>query len=73
MRLTPLEGSPRSRSLARWRQQRLRVAGVPSPLARWVATRSRADLHQLLELIDRGCPPELAVRIVAPLDERPPC
>ena len=26
------------------------------------------DIHALLELIDLGCPPELATRIVAPLD-----
>jgi hypothetical protein len=25
------------------------------------------DLHALLDLIDRGCPPELAARITAPL------
>ena len=27
------------------------------------------DLHALIELVERGCPPELAVRILAPLDE----
>ena len=30
------------------------------------------DLHALLELVDQGCAPELAVRIVAPLDWKPP-
>lgn len=30
------------------------------------------DLHALLELVDRGCAPELAVRIVAPLEWKPP-
>ena len=29
-------------------------------------------LNALLELVDRGCAPELAVRIVAPLDWKPP-
>jgi hypothetical protein len=29
------------------------------------------DLHTLLELVERGCPPHLAVRIAEPL-ERPP-
>jgi hypothetical protein len=29
----------------------------------------RRDLHALLELVAAGCPPELAVRILAPLDE----
>jgi hypothetical protein len=30
------------------------------------------DLHALLELVDRGCPPDLAIRILEPLDQRPP-
>ena len=30
------------------------------------------DLEALLELVDRGCAPELAVRIVAPLGWQPP-
>ena len=29
------------------------------------------DLHELLVLVDRGCPPELAARILAPLDAAP--
>jgi hypothetical protein len=34
---------------------------------------SRAiDLHALLELVDRGCPPTLAVRILAPIDDEDP-
>ena len=28
----------------------------------------RYDLHALIELVERGCPPELAVRILAPLE-----
>jgi hypothetical protein len=26
------------------------------------------DLHELIELVERGCPPALAARILAPLD-----
>ena len=29
----------------------------------------RHDLHALLDLVDRGCTPALAERILAPLDE----
>jgi hypothetical protein len=29
------------------------------------------DVHALLELVDRGCPPELAARILAPLEPEP--
>jgi hypothetical protein len=32
-----------------------------------VASDPRFDLHALLQLVDRGCPPGLAVRILAPL------
>jgi hypothetical protein len=33
-----------------------------------VAEDDRYDLHRLVELVERGCPPELALRILAPLD-----
>jgi hypothetical protein len=42
-------------------------AGFPETLADEVAGNPRFDLHALLQLVDRGCPPELAVRIAAPL------
>jgi hypothetical protein len=38
-------------------------------LASRVARDGRHDVHSLIELVERGCPPELAVRITAPLDE----
>lgn len=50
-----------------WRQRCLREAGFERETAQWLA-RQAVDLHGLLDLIDRGCPPELALRIVAPLD-----
>lgn len=50
-----------------WRRCRLLEAGFPVALADEVAADARFDLHALLELVDRGCPPGLAVRIVAPL------
>ena len=48
-----------------WRRCRLLEAGFPATVADAVASDSRFDLHALLQLVDRGCPPELAVRIVA--------
>ncbi len=42
--------------------------GFESSLAARVAADCAMDIHALLELIDRGCPPELAARIVAPLE-----
>jgi hypothetical protein len=56
--------------LSSWRAERLRESGFPLACARRIAADDRYDLHALLELIDRGCPPELAARIVAPLEER---
>jgi hypothetical protein len=50
-----------------WRRCRLLEAGFTPELAETVAADPRFDLHALLELVDRGCPPPLAVRIVAPL------
>lgn len=50
-----------------WRRLRLLEAGFPAALADAVASDPRLDLHALLQLIDRGCPPDLAVRILAPL------
>ena len=55
--------------LVAWRRDQLAASGFPLPLAARVARDSRYDLHTLIELVERGCPPELAVRIVAPLDE----
>jgi hypothetical protein len=52
-----------------WRRTRLERAGFAPPLAEALAGDSRIDLHALLELVDRGCPPELSARILAPLDE----
>jgi hypothetical protein len=59
--------------IAAWRRALLLVAGFPVRAAAELAEDSRVDLHAVLELIDRGCPPVLAARIVAPLDsERRP-
>ena len=52
-----------------WRRDRLAAAGFPLPLAARVARDSRRDLHSLLELVERGCTPELALRISEPLEE----
>jgi hypothetical protein len=56
-----------------WREARLHLAGFDLEAASRLA-RERVDFHALLDLIDRGCPPHLAARILAPLDwdEKPP-
>jgi hypothetical protein len=54
-----------------WRLAQLTQAGFGPRLGAEVAADPRFDLHALIELVERGCPPELAVRILAPLDEAP--
>ena len=49
-----------------WRAERLSEAGLPRALARTIATDGDYDVHAVLELVDRGCPAQLAVRILAP-------
>jgi hypothetical protein len=53
----------------RWRRDQLVHAGFPLPLAARLARDPAYDLHLLIVLADRGCPPDLALRILAPLDE----
>ncbi|MBV8943996.1 MAG: hypothetical protein JO286_10760 [Solirubrobacterales bacterium] len=53
----------------RWRGRRLVSAGFQVDEAQRLARSDRIDLHRLLELVDRGCPPDLAARILAPLDD----
>jgi hypothetical protein len=50
-----------------WRAARLREAGLEPRLAERVAGDCAYDLHALIDLVERGCPPHLAVRILAPL------
>ena len=53
--------------VASWRRDVLVRAGFSAALADALARDARLDLHDLLELVDRGCPPRLAARILAPL------
>jgi hypothetical protein len=69
-----LELSGNLEPVVNWRIDRLRDAGFPVRLAYAVVRDTRYDVHTLLELTDRGCPAELATRIIASLeDECEPC
>lgn len=57
--------------LRAWRARCLSAAGFSKRDAWELATTPGVDLHLLLELIDRGCPPALAARITAPIDPVP--
>lgn len=58
----------------RWRRRRLLDAGFAPELAGEAAAQGAIDLHALIELVERDCPPHLAMRILAPLEgEERPC
>jgi hypothetical protein len=59
----------RTGGIAVWRRDQLVASGFPLRLASRVAHDGRYDLHALIELVERGCAPELAVRILAPLED----
>ncbi len=67
-RVLPRQCSPNGppADVVTWRRCRLLEAGFPAALADRLAA-GRIDLHALLQLVDRGCPPELAARLLAPL------
>ncbi len=48
----------------RWRTAELMRVGFAGDDAVVLAGRMDVDLHEAIELVQRGCPPELAVRIL---------
>jgi hypothetical protein len=54
--------------VVRWRRDQLTGVGFSLPLAERLACDERWDIHALIELVERGCPPEVAGRIAAPLE-----
>jgi len=65
-----LQQTRREDQLTTWRLDQLIRSGFPDDIATRVATDARFDLHALIELVERGCPPDLAVRILAPIEVR---
>ena len=69
----PRPGAAISEDVSAWRRDRLLRAGFDEVLAARLASDCAIDLHALLRLVERGCRPRLAARILAPLDgERRP-
>ena len=48
--------------VVRWRREQLTDSGFPLSVASRLAQNARYDLHALIELVEHGCPPHLAVR-----------
>jgi hypothetical protein len=47
-----------------WRVEQLLRAGADQPSAQILARRSHVDLHDALDLLERGCPPAIALEIL---------
>ena len=60
-------------AVAEWRFDQLLTAGVDPARAACLAADFRWDLHALIDLIERGCPPGLAARILRPDDAEDAC
>jgi hypothetical protein len=56
-------------AVVEWRQAQLLDAGLPRSLAARAARDERYDLHELTELVELGCEPVLAVRILQPIEQ----
>jgi hypothetical protein len=50
--------------IERWRAEELERAGYQPRAAGRLAVRHDVDLHLATDLLKRGCPPELALRIL---------
>ncbi len=48
----------------RWRARMLEQAGYDSRQAQLLATRHDIDVHRAIELLERGCPAQVALRIL---------
>jgi hypothetical protein len=59
---------PDLQAVVQWRRAQLLQAGVPRSLAARVAQDERHDLHELIQLVEHGCAPALAVRILKPIE-----
>lgn len=57
------EATPDERVSA-WRFEQLRNAGYGEEAAQELARRSDVDLHVALELVERGCSPDVALDIL---------
>lgn len=53
-----------SERVERWRTDELLRVGYDVETATLMAADSAVDLHSALDLVERGCPPDLAARIL---------
>ena len=59
---TPIETE--AERVERWRTEELIRVGFDPDVAALMAMEPGVDLHAAIDLIDRGCPPDVAARIL---------
>jgi hypothetical protein len=62
------ESDIRDAAVVTWRRTQLLAGGFGLTASESLARDCGVDLHALLDLVERGCPPRLAMRIIAPLE-----
>jgi hypothetical protein len=60
-----LDESVEADPVYRWRRKALCRAGYTEEQAKQLARRHEIDLHEAVDLVRRGCPPGVAVRILS--------
>ena len=60
----PATRKQESEQVTEWRYDQLCKAGYETRLAAHLAQRADIDLHVATKLLESGCPPELALRIL---------
>ena len=65
------ENDARTAEVVRWRRDQLTGAGFSLGLALRLGADEHWDIHALIELVERGCRPDVAARILAPLEGKP--
>ena len=59
-----LEDDTERERVIRWRVEQLAKVGYSWPAAMVIAANTQVDLHLAVELVEHGCRPEVAVRIL---------
>ncbi len=59
-----IDRSEQGDSVVRWREERLLHAGYDAEAALVIAFDREVDLHLAVSLLERGCPPDTALRIL---------
>jgi hypothetical protein len=61
---TPIWEQDEQDRVERWRQRELERAGFPPRDAATLAARNDVDLHRAVDLLQCGCPRDLALKIL---------